>query len=65
MVERRLTARFNLFRMLAGRHAADESRGVDQKIPRSKNNDDNDLIPDNADSKVLIEYYKNLGRGPL
>ncbi len=65
MVERRLTARFNLFRMLAGNHAADESYRLDQKITRSKNDEENELIPENANSKVLIEYYKNLGRGPL
>ncbi len=65
MVERRLPARFSLFRMLAGFKAADESRGLKVKIGKTEKNKDDDFIPANANSKVLVEYYKNLGRGPL
>ncbi len=65
MVERRLPARFSFFRLLAGLHAADESREMIVKSRKPANNKDDDFIPENANSKVLIEYYKNLGRGPM
>ncbi len=65
MVERRLPDRFSFFRMLAGLKAADESRGLKVKTGKSENNKDADFIPPHTSSKVLIEYYKNLGRGPM
>ncbi len=65
MVERRLPARFSLFRILAGFKSVDESCGMNVKIEKSANNKDDDFIPSNTNSKVLIEYYKHLGRGPM
>ncbi len=64
-MERRLLEGFSLFRLFAGSRAADASRALRVKIEKADNNKDDEFTPLPVDRKVLVEYYKHLGRGPL
>ncbi len=64
-MERRLLEGFSLFRLLAGLRAADTSSALRAKIEKADNNKVDEFTPLPVDRKVLVEYYKHLGRGPL
>ncbi len=65
MATRKLHLRLNLLQVLFRQKTSERSGSKDDQSVKAKQTKDDEWYYENADRKVLIEYYKNLGRGPL